>query len=62
MNPPAHREEPGLRCSVGLLLLLHVQEDEAEDEEAGHHGEGAGVVGVGRGDEALVLRVLQRPH
>lgn len=52
----------GASPSVGLLLLLHVQEDDAEDEEPEHHGEGAGVVRVGRGDEALVLRVLQRPH
>ena len=62
-NPPTLL--PGVQgasLSVGLLLLLHVQEDNAEDEEPEHHGEGAGVVGVGRGDEALVLRVLQWPH
>ena len=60
--PPLFPGVQGASPSVGLLLLLHVQEDDAEDEEPEHHGEGAGVVGVGRGDEALVLCVLQRPH
>lgn len=47
---------------VWLLLLFHVQEDYAEDKESCHHGEDAGVVWVGWGDEALVLSVLQGTH
>ena len=43
-----------------LLFVLCVEEDEGEDKDAGHHREGAGVVGVGGGDEALVLVVHQR--
>lgn len=39
-----------------------MQEDDAEHEESNHHGEGAGVVGVRRGDEPFVLRVLEGPH
>lgn len=39
-----------------------MQEDNAEHEEADHHGEGAGVVGICRGDEPLVLRVLEGTH
>lgn len=59
---PHCAESRGSGPSVRLLLLLHVQEDDAEDEEPQHHGEGAGVVGVGRGDEALILCVLEWPH
>lgn len=36
-----------------------MQEDDAEHEESNHHGEGAGVVGVRRGDETFVLGVLE---
>jgi len=50
------------RPSISLLLLFHVQEDDAEEEETAHHGEDAGVVRVGGWNEALVLRVLQRTH
>lgn len=32
--------------SVRFLLLLHVQEHNAEHEEANHHGEGTSVVGI----------------
>lgn len=35
-----------------------VEEHKAEDEEAEHHGEGTGIVGIGRGDETLKLGVL----
>lgn len=44
-----------------LGLLLEVQENEREDEQAEHHGEGAGVVGISAGDEPLVLRVREWP-
>lgn len=43
---------------IRLLLFPHVQEDDAEDKESCHHGEDAGVVREGGGDEALVLSVL----
>lgn len=67
-NQPTPVKSGCLLCSVPgsgsirLLLLLHVQEDDAKEEEPSHHGEGAGVVGIGRGDEALILRVLEWPH
>lgn len=49
--------------SLGLgRVLLVVQEHEAEEEDSQHHGERAHVVGVGGGDEPLILGVLQRPH
>lgn len=51
-----------LSALVWLLLLFHVQEHYAEDKESAHHGEHAGVVRVGWGDEALVLSVLQGTH
>ena len=52
-------------CLLGLLdhvLLLVVQEDEGEHEDARHHAEGGGVVGVGLPDEALVLVVAEGDH
>lgn len=39
-----------------------MQEDNAEHEEAHHHGEGSSVVWVRRGDETFVLRVLEGTH
>lgn len=48
--------------SLGLLFLFHVQEDHREQEKANHHGEGAGIVGVGSRDETFVLSVLKRTH
>ena len=39
-----------------------MQEDEADEHDAKHHGEGAHVVRVGRGDIPLVLGVFQWPH
>lgn len=48
--------------SVRLVFLFEVEENEAEEEHPDHHGEGAGVVGIGRRDEPLVLGVLQWPH
>lgn len=51
---------PPTGSSVGFLLLLHVQEDDAEHEEANHHGEGTGIVRVRRRDETFVLCVLER--
>ena len=53
------------RSLLGLLdhvLLLVVQEDEGEHEDARHHAEGGGVVGVGLPDEALVLVVAEGDH
>ena len=52
------------RESLVLLLfrLLVVQENEAEEKEADHHGKGGGIVRIGGDDEALVLRVLQRSN
>lgn len=48
--------------SVRFLLLFHVQEDDAEQEEAYHHGKGTGIIRVCGGDKTLVLRVLQGTH
>lgn len=53
---------PPIGSSVRFLLLLHVQEDNAEHEEAHHHGEGPSIVRVCRGDEAFILCVLQGTH
>ena len=39
-----------------------MQEDEAEQDDASHHGEGTGVVGEGARDEPLVLSVFPRSH
>lgn len=47
---------------VWLFLVFHVEENDAEDEEACHHGEGAGVVWECWGDETLILGVLQGAH
>lgn len=41
-------------------LVLIVQEDDAKDKEASHHGESGGVVGEGCWNEALVLVVVVR--
>ncbi len=43
--------------AFGLRVVLEVEEDETEDAEAKHHGEGAGVVREGRRNEPLVLCV-----
>ena len=48
-----------LFCLFLDLLLLEVEEDEAEDADPGHHAEGAGVVGEGGHDEPLILIVTQ---
>ena len=48
-----------LFCLLLDLLLLEVEEDEAEDADPGHHAEGAGVVGEGGHDEPLILIVAQ---
>ena len=48
-----------LFCLLLDLLLLEVEEDEAEDADPGHHAEGAGVVGEGGHDEPLILIVTQ---
>lgn len=45
---------------LGGGLVFEVEEHEGEDEDSSHHGEGADVIGVSAGDEALVLGVLQR--
>ena len=39
-----------------------MEEDNGEYKDAGHHGEGAGVVRVGRADEPLVLVVTERAN
>lgn len=39
-----------------------MEEDDAEDEQASHHGEHTGVVWVSRGNVALILGVLQWAH
>lgn len=39
-----------------------VKENEGEEENTNHHGEGAGVVRVGTLDEALVLQVGEGTH
>jgi len=39
-----------------------VEEDEAEEEEAEHHGEGGRVIRISGDDEAFVLSVLQRSN
>ena len=48
-----------LFCLLLDLLLLEVEEDEAEDADPGHHAEGAGVVGEGGHDKPLILIVTQ---
>lgn len=39
-----------------------MQEHDAEEKEAHHHGEGAGVIWVCGRNKALILRVLERAH
>ena len=39
-----------------------MEEDEAEEEEAEHHGEGGRVIRISGDDEAFVLSVLQRSN
>lgn len=45
-----------------LALVSVVEKDEAEEDDAEHHREGARVVRERRLNEALVLRVLQRTY
>lgn len=61
-RPSWCQEKAPTGSSLRFLFLLHVQEDNAEHEEADHHGEGASIVGICRGDEPLVLCVLEGTH
>jgi len=47
---------------LAFALVAVMQEDEAEDEDSEHHGEGTGVVGEGGRDETLKLGVLEGAH
>ena len=47
---------------VSFRCILVIEEYEAEEEEAAHHRECAGVVRVRGGDEALILGVMEWAH
>lgn len=53
---------PVKKLLVRFLLLFHVKEYDAEQEEAHHHGEGTGIVWICRRDKSLVLCVLEGTH
>lgn len=48
-----------ITLGLGGGLVFEMKEHKGEDKDSHHHGEGADIVGVGAGDEALVLGVLQ---
>lgn len=52
----------GTLFGLRLRVFLVVQQDEGEQEHAGHHGERAYVIRERARYEAFVLRVLQRTH